>query len=140
MRSSAVFLILFSVLLASCSSVQTQRNPKADLSQFKRFYVQHRLTDDHHIDELIVADLRSRGLEASAGPLTMMPRDTDAVVNYADTWAWDFKSYLYQLDIAINDARKEHGLATGSYRQPTMLTKEPEEVVRLILSPLFKKS
>ncbi len=137
MRVSALLLLLVSILVTACSSVSTQRNPKADLSRFKRFYVEHRLNDDHHIDELIVAELRSLGREASAGPLTMMPRDTDAIVSYADTWAWDFKSYLYQLDIGIRDARKERGLATGSFRQPSMITKTPAQVIHIIFSPLF---
>lgn len=139
MKVSVLVFLVGLLALSGCSSVQTQQNPKADLQQFKKFYVEHRLTDDHHIDELIVAELRSYGLVADAGPLTMMPRDTDAVVSYVDTWAWDFKSYLYQLDIGIRDARRESGLATGSYRQPTMITKEPAEVIRLILRPIFKR-
>lgn len=139
MRLTVAFLVLASLVLSGCSSVHTQTNPRADLAQFKRFYVEHRLTDDHHIDEMIVAELRSYGLVVETGPLTMMPRDTDALVTYVDTWAWDFKSYLLQLDILIVDARKNRGLATGTYRQPTMLTKSPRDVVHHILAPIFKR-
>jgi hypothetical protein len=139
MRVPAALFVLVSFLLAACSSVQTQRNPKADLSAFKRYYVEHRLTDDHHLDEIIVAELKSLGCEASAGPLTMMPQSTEVLVNYTDTWAWDFKSYLYQLDIQLRDARKDRGLGVGSYRQPTVITKTPAEVVHLIVAPLFKR-
>ena len=140
MRVSVLLLVYAGMLLSGCSTVQTQRDPKADLSHFKHFYVEHRLTDDHHLDELIVAELQALGCEASAGPLTMMPQSAEAIVNYQDAWAWDFKSYLFQLDLQIRDSRKDRLLASGTYRQPSMITKSPAEVIHVILTPLFKRS
>src|SRR5882724_11113290 len=101
--------ILFSVaaFLSACSSVQTHRDPRADLTLLKSFFVVHRLTDDHHIDDTIVAQLKALGREASAGPMTMMPQTVDAVVTYRDEWAWDFRSYLIQLDIEIKHAHTD---------------------------------
>lgn len=139
MKFSAV-LLTFAFLLAGCRSVRIERAPHADLGGIKRFFVEHRLTDDHHLDDIIVAELQSRGLEASAGPLTMMPDNAEAVVSYADDWAWDFKSYLIQLRIDIRSARLDRPLATGTYRQPSPITKSPTQVVHAILAPLFEKS
>ena len=133
-----VLLLGIALLLCSCASVNTHRDPHANLSGLKRFYVIHRLTDNHHIDDTIVAHLQSLGREAAAGPLTMMPQSTEAVITYRDEWAWDFKSYLLQLDIEISRAHNNQPLARGSYRQPTLVTKDPAAVVKEILKPLFQ--
>lgn len=132
-------LLSIAVLLSACSSIQTDQDPRVDLSGIKTFYVIHRLTDNHHIDDTIVAQLQALGREASAGPMTMMPQNVDAVVTYRDEWAWDFKSYLIQLDIEIHRAHNRQPLARGSYRQPTILTKAPAVVVQDILTPLFSR-
>lgn len=124
-------------VIAGCSSIQTHRNPGVDLTRYQRFYVEHRLTDDRHIDELIVAELKARGRDATFGPRTMMPADTDVVVTYEDVWAWDFKNYLIELTVQFHGAHTDRPLAIGSYRQPSMITKMPRNVIRSILAPLF---
>ena len=133
----SVFLLSLTVLLCSCSSVYSRKDPKVDLSKLKSFYVVHRLTDDHHIDDIIVDQLKARGHEASAGPLTMMPQSVEAVITYRDEWAWDFKSYLMQLDLEIHRAHNNQPLGQGSYRQPTIVTKPPEAVVEEIFKSLM---
>jgi len=133
-----VLLLSIATLLSACSTINTHRDPKVDLSGIKRFYVLHRLTDDHHIDDIIVARLQALGREAAAGPLTMMPQSTEAVVVYRDEWAWDFKSYLLQLDVDIVRAHNNHPLARGSYRQPSLVPKDPTAVVEEIFKPLFR--
>jgi hypothetical protein len=135
-----VFVVLLTgvLLLSSCSSIHTQRDPRSDLDKFQHFYVEHRLSDDRFIDEAIVAELKALGRDASAGPRTMMPQSADAIVTYQDEWAWDFKSYLIQLNIQIRDSRRERIVATGNYQQPSMFTKKPNQVVHAILRPLLK--
>ncbi len=137
MKLTAALLVLIA-LFTGCSSVRTHRNPGANLNRHTHFFVQHQLTDDRHIDETIVAALQALGKEASAGPLTMMPDATEVIVVYDAEWAWDFRSYLIQLDIEFHDARRDRSLAMGTYRQPSPLTKPPDQVVRAILTPLFK--
>jgi uncharacterized protein YceK len=139
--SMKAFVALFAgiLLLSGCSSVHTQQAPKADLGRYKYFYVEHRLSDDREIDEAIVAELKALGHDASAGPLTMMPQSADALVTYQDEWAWDFKSYLIQLNIQIRDARRERVIAAGNYQQPSMFTKKPPQVIHAILVPLLKQ-
>lgn len=134
--SALLFAVAF--LACGCSSVHTTHDPRVKVGSFQRFFVQHRLTDDHHIDETIVAELKALGREASAGPVTMMPDDAEILVTYEDTWAWDFKSYLIQLNITLQRARRDEVVALGSYRQPTPIPKPPAEVVHAILAPLFK--
>lgn len=113
--------------------------PGAKLNGYDRFFVVHRLTDDRHLDETIVAELQALGKQATAGHLTMMPDDAQVVVTYDDVWAWDFKSYLIELNVQFRGARSERGLAMGAYRQPSMFPKRPNEVVRRVLRPLFQE-
>ncbi len=138
MKVFAVLLLLSSVVLTGCTSIYVDRRPHTDFSRIKRLYVEHRLSDNHRIDETIVTELRAMGLEASAGPLTMMPEQVDAIVTYQDEWAWDFKTYLIQLNIQLRGAIKEQSLAFATYRQPSPITKPPAEVVRAIFTRIFK--
>lgn len=138
MKFAAVLLTLTALLFTSCKSLYTDRNPRTDFSKLQRFYVERRLADNHHIDRAIVAELQAMGYEASSGPMTMMPQQVDAIVTYADEWAWDFKTYLIQLHLQIRSAHRDQPLAFGTYRQPNPLPKPPDEVIRLILSRLLK--
>ena len=134
--STATFLLLLAaLLLAGCSSISTRK--VIDLAPFKHIYVVHRLTDDHHLDELFVRELQSRGHDASSGPITMLPDNADAILTYEDRWAWDFKSYLIELDIDLRTARTDKKLADGRYNQPTIKTKPPAEVIHELLVSLM---
>ena len=136
-----VLAVLFAaaLLLTGCSSVETHEAPKVDLNSFQHFYIEHRLTDDHHIDDLIVAELKAMGKDASAGPLTMLPDNAEAVITYQDAWEWDFKSYLIAIQINIRRARTDYPLGVGEFRQPTPIPKSPADVVHIVLTKLFKK-
>ena len=109
------------------------------LAPFKRIFVERRLTDDHHIDALFVQELRRLGHDASSGPLTMLPENTDAVLTYADRWEWDFKTYLIELTIELHTARTEKKLADGRYYAPSPKAHPPAVVVHDLLASLFAK-
>jgi hypothetical protein len=129
-------VLLLTAVLAGCSSMNTRA--VVDLAPFKRIYVIHRLTDDHHIDELLVRELQQLGHEASSGPRTLLPENTDAILTYEDRWEWDFKTYLIELNLELHTARTEKKLADGHYLQQTPRSKPPVEVVHDLLSSLFK--
>jgi hypothetical protein len=139
MKVTALMLLVL-VAFAACSSVETHRYPDADFSHVRKFFVEHRLADNNHIDEEIVAALKNLGFQASSGPLTMMPEDVTALVNYEDVWAWDFKSYLLHLNILISHPHTHRVLAVGSYHQPSLVTKDPPYVIGHILSRLFPRA
>src|ERR1035437_9259853 len=92
-------LLVLLALLTGCSSLDTHATAK--LGDYNHLYVEHQLTDNHRIDELIIAELPAHGFDASSGPLTMLPDGVDAIVSYEDRWAWDFKSYLIELRIDV---------------------------------------
>lgn len=129
-------LLATCALLLGCSSLSTRE--VEDLGKYHRIYVEHRLTDNHRIDELIVAELKARGFDATSGPLTMLPDGTDAVITYEDRWAWDFKSYLIELKLEMHANITGKRLAVGHYHQASAYTKSPEAVVHEIIDPLFK--
>lgn len=137
MKVPAILLALAAVFLASCTSVWTQRNPQVQLDRLTHFYVERRLADNRKVDEAIVAELRSRGFEASSGPLTMMPDGAQAIVSYHDEWAWDFRYYLMELSVSIRSAHRQQTLASGVYRQPTPISKSPAQVIRTIFDPIL---
>lgn len=132
----AVALLVLSALSAGCSSLTTKR--EIDLAPYRRIYVEHRLTDNHHIDDAIVAELKARGYEASSGPLTMLPEGIQAIISYEDRWAWDFKSYLIDLNLEVRENFSGKPLAQGHYHQASARTKPPADVVHEIIGDLFK--
>ena len=130
-------VLLLLPLFAGCSSVSSRT--VTSLAPFRRIYVEHRRTDDHHIDELLVQELQRLGHDASSGPLTLLPENTDAVLTYADRWEWDFKTYLIELTVELHTARTEKKLADGRYYAPSPKSHPPAEVVHDLLASLFAK-
>jgi hypothetical protein len=137
MKRPALLFALVALVFAGCSSLDT--HDVADLSSVQHIFVEHRLTDNHRIDEAIVAELKSRGYDASSGPLTMMPDNIDTIITYEDRWAWDFNSYLIDLTIEVRANFTHKPLARGHYHQASALTKSPPQVVHQIIDPMFKR-
>lgn len=122
-------------LLAACSSVSARK--AIALDRFQRIYVEQRTNDNHRLDELIVAELKRHGRQASCGPLTMMPDDTQAVISYDARWTWDFKTYLIELTLEMHALHPRKKVADGRYYQPSIKTKDAADAIREILVPLF---
>lgn len=129
--------LLLVLLLAGCASVSTRERPRAGLQDIQCFFVETRLGDDHHIDDLIVAELQRHGRTATAGPLTMLPDDAQAIVSYNDRWAWDFSSYLIEASLEIRRARTDKPIAAASYHRAVVSRKTPADAMRVMLDPLF---
>jgi hypothetical protein len=130
--------LLLAGLIAGCSTTRTLTAPQVDLSRMKRVYVERQLADDHHLNDMIVAELQRLGRDASTGPLTMMPEHVDAIVTYSDDWSWDFRSYLSTLNIQVRNARNDQIVARGISRHASPFRKAPEKMVHEILAALFK--
>jgi regulator of protease activity HflC (stomatin/prohibitin superfamily) len=124
-------------LLAGCSAVNSRQ--VVDLGRFQRFYVERRLNENNHLDELIAAELRARGRVASSGPRTMMPEDTQVIVSYDARWNWDFKTYLIELNLEFHTVIPTKKLADAQYYQPSLTPKAPPEAVRELVGRLFRR-
>lgn len=130
-------LVLALAFLAGCASVSTRK--VMPLDGFRRIYVEQRLNDNHQLAELLAAELRRLGCEASSGPRTMMPETTEAVLTYDDRWTWDFRSYLIEFNLELRTAHSNKKLADARYYQPSIKTRSPAEVIHELLSPLFAR-
>jgi hypothetical protein len=132
-------LLVLTSLLAACSSLSVQQQAGANLTRFKKIYIEHRLADGRGVDQLITQELSRLGYDASSGPLTMTPPDTEAVLTYVDEWNWDFTLYLIDLEVQIRDARSGQVLATAHYDHPAMGGKSPAGMVKAAIDPLFAR-
>lgn len=132
--------LLVVLLTAGCASVTTHKDPSANLNHVKTVFVERRLGDDHHLDQLITNELQSLGLQVTNGPSTMQPDRVDAVVAYTDRWEWDFKSHLIEFNLIVRDGHNEKPLAEITYYHPSMLNQSPEKMLHEVLPPLFKKN
>lgn len=124
-------------LASGCSSVSSRK--VIALDRFQRVFVERRLNDNHRLDEHFVAALQRLGYQASAGPLTMMPEKTDALLTYDARWEWDFQSYLIELTLEVHTVYPRKKLADARYHQPTVTPKPPAAVVRELVDRLFGK-
>ena len=52
----------------------------------------------------------------------------------------EYGSPMIEIKIDLREARSNKPVATGSYYQASLKTKSSEEVIRLILTPLFRPS
>ncbi|MGA3006607.1 MAG: hypothetical protein ABSE59_01830 [Opitutaceae bacterium] len=135
-----IFLsIIGLLLLAACGTLSTHRESGTNLHRLKKIYVEHRLADGRGVDQLIVQELRRFGYDASCGPLTMTPEDSEAILDYNDQWAWDFSLYMIELDLQVRDAHSGKILATASFRRPSLGGKSPREMVQAVVGPLFER-
>lgn len=138
MKIRVVFLTMLGLALAGCSSFTADVEPGTQLSAYRRFWVKSNLDDNHSIDRLLVQALKARGYEAAHGPLTMMPREAQAIVMYRDRWAWDFKNHMTALELTVQDVRSEKQVAVASFVGPASLTLSPLEVVERLVRDLEK--
>lgn len=140
MPSRCLLRILFLLPLAfvgGCSSVSARK--VVALDSFQRIFVVQRLNENHHLDELFVAELRRLGREASSGPLTMMPENTDAILTYDARWEWDFQTYLIELRMELHTTHTRKKLADATCHQPTIKPRAPEPIIREMLQRLLVK-
>jgi hypothetical protein len=134
----ALFMTMLGVWLAGCASYTAHVEPGTQFSTYRRFWVKSNLDDNHALDRLLVQTLKARGFEAEHGPLTMMPREAQAIVSYRDRWAWDFKNHMTGLEITVQDARSEQQVAAANFVGPASLTLTPLEVVERLVRDLEK--
>jgi hypothetical protein len=125
-------------LLAGCSSRPVSTRKVMPLDRFQRIFVEHRLNENNHLDDIFVAELRQLGREVSSGPMTMMPENTDAILTYDARWERDFKAYLVELTLELHSVHPHKKLADASYHQPTSEANAPE-IIRKMLGELFAK-
>lgn len=131
-------LLLLLIGLSGCFSANSAiTDQSADLRAYRHIYVQSSQNDSNHLDQMLANELVRLGYDASAGVRTMMPDNTQLYITYESQWAWDFHTYLIQLDITVRDVRTDKHLGNGRAFHSGVTTKAPEKFVTEVLKPIF---
>jgi hypothetical protein len=132
-----LFLTLGVLWLAGCASFDTYVEPSADVSGLQRFWVERNLADNRAVGLKIVRALEAQGKEAELGPLTMMPREVEAVLSFRDHWNWDFRDKMTGLDITVRHPRTRRLLARARFDGPLAIHLNEFEVIDRVVRDLL---
>ncbi len=102
-------------------------------------YVVHLPADERRVDNMIVAELRERGINAVSVESGQAPADADVVVTYQDKWMWDMTMYMIELRMQFREAEQGGVLATGQSTRTSLVRKSPEGMVEEVLNEIFAK-
>jgi len=138
MKPRPLLLLAAACLLAGCSTLTTHVEPKSDVGGLRHVFVVTNLNDNHSLDQLIVRELRSHGLQAESGPITLMPTDAKAYLNYDDRWDPDFTNHLVSIGLTLREANSDRLLAMATYFRPTIFQRAPLSTVRTAVAALLK--
>jgi lysyl-tRNA synthetase class I len=127
------------LLLGGCASFDASVEGGQSLQAVQRFFVVSNLNDNRALDHQIAKALKSRGLTAEVGPLTMMPDDTQAVVTYQDHWAWDFGEHLVFLKINVRKPAQEQSYASATFSAKVPLREPATVTLRRLVETLLEK-
>ncbi|WP_145928638.1 hypothetical protein OH491_03070 [Termitidicoccus mucosus] len=133
-------MLLAGVLLAGCSSYKASVEPGRNLAGYSRVWVKSNMNDNRGLGGFITSTLAAQGYEVGVGPLTMMPVRTQLIVQYRDSWTWDFKDHMTALEITVLDARTEQQIARADYSNPASMSRHPSEVAERLVKQLFAPS
>ena len=138
-KSLYLIVLLVSVLLSGCATMQSSKAPGTDLSMLKTFYVQRLPADTRGIEKLIAERLKMMGNTATSSDPAVPPSPVDAIITYQDKWMWDMTMYMIKLDIQIRDGKTGLVLASGESIRPSLQRKSPEGMVEEVFTNTFKK-
>ncbi|AWI09198.1 hypothetical protein CKA38_08070 [Ereboglobus luteus] len=127
-------------MFSGCATYKANVKPDADLSKYQRVWVKSNMNDNRGIGHFIREALRARGLESDLGPLTMMPLNTQAIISFTDSWAWDFKDHMTGLTLSFKDTKIDFPIATATYVGHTSFTKAPHEIAEKLVDKLFSEN
>jgi hypothetical protein len=134
-----ITLLLACAVFTGCASTETKVVDKGrSLKAVQRFFVLRNLKDNHSIDKSIVRALQARGLEATSGPITLLPDNAQTVIMYEDRWAWDFGNHMVYLKLGARDPSAVFPFVTASYLKQVALSTEVDEVVSGVVEDLLK--
>jgi hypothetical protein len=142
-RAFAFPLGLVAVLswaFVGCTSVERTVTTGRDPAALTEVFIATNLNDNHGLARHLTAALRARGLRAEAGPLTLLPKSAQAVVNYEDRWAWDFGNHLVYLRLTLSDPGELHPYATATRQRHIAHSTDLHVVIPALVAELLAPS
>lgn len=138
-----LLLVLAGLALAACTSLDRSVSPGRDPAALREIFVAVNLNDNHGLARHLVAGLRSRGLRAESGPLTLLPASAEAVLHYDDRWSWDFGEHMTYLRLGLHDPGEVRPYATATrtrfVARSTNLAEALPPLLDELLAPAGKK-
>lgn len=129
--------------LAGCASIDRTVASGRDPGALREVFVETNLNDNRGLARRITEALRARGLKAESGPLTLLPKSAEAVVNYQDRWAWDFGEHMIFFRLTLRDPGLQQPYATATRSRHVARSTDLEavvpELVAELLAPVVKK-
>lgn len=135
-------VVLISALLLSsgCASTSLDVDRLAPEICSRSFFVENHGRDDRRLDELIVRELRARGIKAYGGHRADRPESVDVLVLYDDRWMWDLSTYLLSLRIDLREPDSNVLIGAGLSFQTSLARKSPEKVISIILDGMIPEA
>lgn len=134
----ALGMLLSTIWLSGCASLQSAKAPDADLHKLHTFYVSRLPADERGVEKLIAKRLVDMGHQSTSGDAQTPPAPVDAIVTYQDRWMWDITMYMIRLDVQVRNGESGAILATGQAMRPSLQRKSPEGMVEEVLKEMFK--
>lgn len=142
-RVTSVLVLLVSLFaVGGCATqdLSADVDPSADLGDKKTFYVQRFGPDTRGVEQMIAAELGSRGKVATYGEAADAPEDVDAIVTYVDKWMWDITMYMLQLRVEIRDPETGYILASGQSHRTSLVRKDAEGMVAEVIGEIMREA
>jgi hypothetical protein len=140
MSTLTVVALVASAPACSVNRLSSSLAPDATLHGIRNVHVIPRSGDDRRVDRLIAAALGKRGFLVTVGPRDRQPPAAQAVVTYADQWAWDMSAYMLQLTILVEDARTRATIVSATALHTSFSRRSPDEVVDEVLTEILKRA
>ena len=138
-RIAVASLMLLAIGLTGCvAHVTASKDPDADLTKLRTFYVKRLPADNRGIERVISRRLQLMGHESSCGDLQAPPSGVDAFVTYEDRWNWDVTLFMSKLDIQVRDASTQSVLASGQSTRSSTKRESPVDMVLEVLEEVFR--
>lgn len=125
--------------LSGCASysVDSTLNPET-IPQRKKIWVKRNFDDNQFMSVRVVEALRLRGYEVDSGPMTLMPKGTELVIEYRDNWAWDFKYHLVGLELKFLEPKSMALITVARYSHPASVFTESSAAVDQLIQEIYE--
>jgi hypothetical protein len=129
--------VVLALTLTACSSLQRTVNPGRDPAALGEVFIATNLNDNHGLGRRLAAAFRARGLRAESGPLTLLPKTAEAVVQYQDRWAWDFGDHMVYLRLTLHDPGELQPFATATHQRNIAQSTNLDEAIPAVVAELL---
>ena len=140
MKTKLMGLLVVLALLSGCSKtvLKADSDPNVDIASLQSFYVKKFEPDRRGLEQVIATKLEELGYEASSGT-GPVPAGVDAVVTYADHWAWDITNYMLEINIQFRNPQTDYVISNGNSYRTSLVRKAPEFMIEETLREMLGK-